>query len=48
MPNDPVELPQGADPYLLELLPRLAVTSCDEAFAFGVDRLVAGIEALRQ
>lgn len=48
MPVDPVELPQGADPYLFELLPRLAVTSCDDSFEFGVNVLVAGIEALRQ
>ncbi len=48
MPDGPVELPPDADPYLVELLPRLAVTSCDDSFAFGVDRLVAGIEALRQ
>lgn len=48
LPSGPVELPPGADPYLFELLPLLAVTSCDDSFAFGVDRLVAGIEALRQ
>lgn len=48
MPADPVALPEGADPYLVELLPRLATTSCDDSFEFGVNVLVAGIEALRQ
>ena len=48
MPADPVDLPPGADPYLFELLPRLATTSCDESFQYGVNALVAGIEALRQ
>ena len=48
MPADPVDLPSGADPYLVELLPRLVTTSCDDSFEFGVNALVAGIEALRQ
>lgn len=48
MPAEPVELPPGADPYLVELLPRLAVTSCDDSFAFGVNVIIAGLEALRQ
>lgn len=38
-------LPPDADPYLVELLPRLAEDDCDETFEFGLDVIVRGLEA---
>jgi AcrR family transcriptional regulator len=38
-------LPPDADPYLVELLPQLAVDDCDETFEFGLDVIVRGLES---
>lgn len=37
-------LPEGADPYLVELIPQVATTSCDESFEFGLGLMIAGLE----
>src|SRR5258708_24815099 len=37
-------LPADADPYLVELMPQLAAGDCDEAFEFGLDVIVRGLE----
>ena len=37
------ELPPGADPYLVELLPQFAQDDCDETFEFGLDVITRGL-----
>lgn len=43
-PREAVHLPADADPYLVEILPELAGTSCDESFEFGLAAIIRGIE----
>src|SRR5258708_2889275 len=42
--SEPFVLPADADPYLVELVPQLAAGDCDEAFEFGLDVIVRGLE----
>lgn len=42
---EPFALPADADPYLVELMPQLAEGDCAEAFEFGLDVIVRGLES---
>jgi AcrR family transcriptional regulator len=45
--SDPPPLPAVADPYITERWSEIARADCDEAFEFGLDVLVAGLERVR-
>ncbi len=46
-PATTMPVPPSADPYVVELIPQLATTSCDDAFEFGLTVLLRGLAALR-
>jgi hypothetical protein len=45
--GEPPPLPPGADPYIVEHWAEISHADCDEAFEFGLDVYVAGLERVR-
>lgn len=45
--SEPPPLPSGADPFIAERWSEIARADCDEAFEFGLDVLVAGLDRVR-
>ena len=45
--SEPPALPPGADPYIVEHWNEISRADCDEAFEFGLDVYVAGLEGVR-
>src|SRR5919201_112791 len=45
--NEPPPIPAGADPYIAERWREIALVDCDEAFEFGLDVLIAGLDRVR-
>ena len=45
--SEPPAFPPGADPYIVEHWAEISQADCDEAFEFGLDVYVAGLEGVR-